>query len=148
MIRWLAMIVASVSIALIAFAGEQSHDLYNDAHAEGVQETRKQPSAEDIFISKLSGCESRNNPSAVNPQDLDGTPSYGRFQFKIKTWKAYVRRYDLWKWRSWEEADYWNSIYAGDMQEVVVRKMLHDSKVNMANEFPDCWRLHRHILGR
>ena len=38
--------------------------------------------AVDNWIGLLSNCESGHNQLAINPMDLDGTPSHGRFQFK------------------------------------------------------------------
>lgn len=90
------------------------------------------------WISKLSACESTNNPLAVNPFDLDGTASHGRFQFKFDTWKFYIQKYKLFNYTDMEDADYWNLIYDGSLQEIVLRNMIHDPEVDFSHEFPAC----------
>ena len=39
-------------------------------------------------MEKLAWCESRGNEKAINPNDV-GSPSYGKYQFKLRTWLAY-----------------------------------------------------------
>lgn len=90
------------------------------------------------WIYTNAGCESHHNQNAVNPVDLDGTPSYGLHQFKFTTFKGYVKKYNLFGWQSWEEADWWNNLMAGDTQELVLRHMIADPEVNLSHEFPDC----------
>lgn len=98
------------------------------------------PNTLDLWIAKLSYCESNDKWTAVNAMDTDGTPSYGRFQFKIGTWKGYIKKYDLFGWETWTEQDYWDTIYDGDKQEIVLRHMIKDPAVRLRNEFPACTR--------
>ncbi len=94
-----------------------------------------------ILIDKLMMCESGGNWEAVNPKDLDGTPSWGLFQFKPSTWKLYVKKYDLWEWQNFDDADWWNTMMNGDLQRIVVEKMFLDKDVRLATrEFPGCSR--------
>lgn len=99
---------------------------------------------------KLRHCESRHNVLALNPNDLDNTPSYSLYQWKPSTWKGYVKKYDLFEWQKWEESDYWNSMYSEWHQEIVVARMFLDPDVNLQHEFPGCSRIHnlRHNYAR
>jgi hypothetical protein len=90
------------------------------------------------YIWNLGDCESGNNQSAINPKDLDGTSSLGRFQFKTGTFKSYIKKYDLFKWREWDKADWANNIRSGIHQETVIRYMILDPDVDWGWEFPDC----------
>lgn len=93
-------------------------------------------------IALLKKCESGGNPNALNPIDLDGTPSYGCFQFKISTWKNYVIKYNLFNWKELEEADWFNTMWSCDLQEIVVEKMFFDPNVKLrTTEFPTCSKL-------
>ena len=86
----------------------------------------------------LGDCESNNIPSAINPNDLDGTPSYGQYQFKIGTFKYYVEKYNLFDWQNWEEDDWWEAIFDGEKQHIVLEHMIEDPEVNFTWEFPWC----------
>src|SRR3990167_8303020 len=59
----------------------------------------------DNWQIELEICESQRNPLAVNPNDIDNTPSFGLYQFKPSTFELFVKKYDLWYWREWDEAD-------------------------------------------
>lgn len=93
------------------------------------------------WIFALGNCESGNKDNALNPSDLDSTPSYGRFQFKIGTFRHFVKKYNLFNWQEWEEADWWNNLWNGQTQEEVLRKMINDPEVNLKHQFPACVRL-------
>jgi len=99
-----------------------------------VETVEVQKDSLDLWLDKLAFCESSNNPLAVNPKDKDGRPKYGLFQFDIETWKMYIKRYNLFNHQDWEDADYWNSIYSRDHQEIVIREMMKNG-VNMSKEF-------------
>jgi len=75
-------------------------------------------------------CESGGNELALNPKDLDGTPSKGKFQFKDCTFNHLSQKYNIAT----------TSIWKGDEQEQILRKMIDDPEINMAHEFPDCVR--------
>ncbi len=87
-----------------------------------------------VWIEKLALCESSNNPLAVNPRDSDARPKYGLFQFDIRTWKFYIKKYNLFHYETWEEADWWNAIYSDYHQEIVLREMIKNG-VNLRKEF-------------
>jgi len=86
----------------------------------------------------LANCESGGNPSALNPMDSDGTPSNGMYQFKRSTWRYFVEKYDLWNWREWDDADWENTMWSGEHQDVVVSLMFMDKEVNLHGQFPKC----------
>ena len=86
------------------------------------------------WIEELALCESSNNPLAINPKDKDNRPKYGLFQFDIETWKMYIKRYKLFNYENWEEADWWNAIYSGYHQEIVLREMIKNN-VGLRKEF-------------
>jgi hypothetical protein len=91
------------------------------------------------LIDQLLMCESSGNQNAINPRDLDGTPSYGLFQFKPSTWKLYVKKYDLFEWERFDEVDWHNTMMNGELQRIVVELMFRDPQVRLrTREFPGC----------
>lgn len=91
------------------------------------------------LIDRLMECESGGNQHALNPVDLDGTPSNGLFQFKRSTWKFYIKKYNLFGWQNFNEADWENTLWVGDLQRIVVERMFVDPDVRLrSREFPDC----------
>lgn len=77
---------------------------------------------------ELRNCESGGNDTALNPKDLDGTPSHGRYQFKDTTFYAYAKKYNI------KVTSYLN----GDEQELLLDQMIQDNDVDLTWEFPDC----------
>lgn len=49
----------------------------------------------DQWILNLGNCESGNNPHKINPKDTDGTPSLGRFQYKVGTFIEMNKKYNV-----------------------------------------------------
>lgn len=47
--------------------------------APPVVEMPKLTHQQEVWIYALEFCESRGNTEAINPKDLDGTPSYGAY---------------------------------------------------------------------
>lgn len=83
----------------------------------------------DKYISSLAQCESSGRWKALNPKDLDGTPSKGEFQFKDYSFNYFSEKYDVAT----------TSIWNGDEQERIVRFMSQDlTKKQWHNQFPDC----------
>lgn len=83
---------------------------------------------QELWLAALEYCESRGIPSAINPNDLDGTPSYGAFQFKPDTFDAFTDEYNL------PERD----LMDADAQRAIVRKMIRDKSVKWEQQFPGC----------
>lgn len=85
---------------------------------------------EALWIAALEWCESRGDPEAVNEEDLDGTPSFGAFQFKPGTFSMFAKAYGI-------EGD----LMDRDAQYAIVRRMLDDRSVNWRQQFPGCVRI-------
>ncbi len=84
----------------------------------------------DTYLDRLEICESGGNPKALNPKDLDGTPSKGAFQFKDTTFTYFSRKYGI------KTTSIWNR----EEQRSLVKRMATDPQVNMKRQFPDCVR--------
>ncbi len=82
----------------------------------------------DSWIHDLRGCESGYHDEALNPKDSDGTRSVGRFQFKDVTFYGFAKKYGI------KVTSVWN----GDEQEQILRRMIPDKSVNFKMQFPDC----------
>lgn len=83
---------------------------------------------QEEWLEDLIHCESRGNPGAINPVDLDGTPSYGLLQFKPSTFTGYRKQYGL------PEAE----LMDPEAQKETVRHMMRDPGVNWNQQFPAC----------
>jgi len=81
------------------------------------------------WLERLILCESSGNPEAVNPVDLDGTPSYGLLQFKPSTFEMFSKAYDI-------EGE----LMDPEAQKAIVRRMMDDPSVRWENQFPWCVR--------
>lgn len=84
--------------------------------------------AQDTWIRALEWCESSGSPKAVNPEDSDGTPSFGAFQFKPTTFDFFKKKYGI---------D--GEIMDRDIQYQIVSQMvLNQDKVHFDKQFPNC----------
>ena len=83
----------------------------------------------EVWLANLEWCESHGIPSAVNPKDNDGTPSFGAFQFKPATFRGYSKKYGL-----------TGSLMDYESQKAIMLRMLDDKDVRWENEFPACIR--------
>ncbi len=98
-------------------------------------------SEEEVLVPKLSHaqmvwsyaleyCESRGNKDAINPKDLDGTPSLGAMQFKPSTLVYFADKYNV--AISTSTMDY-------DSQRAVLEQMiLHKDEIKWSQQFPWC----------
>ncbi len=84
---------------------------------------------QEIWLAALEFCESRGVKTAINPHDLDGTPSYYSFQFKPSTFELYARIYGV-----------KGKISEYESQKEIVSNMIVDKTVNFKQQFPDCTR--------
>lgn len=75
------------------------------------------------FLNKLAFCESSNNPLAINPDDK-GSPSFGLFQYKEKTWEYKIRKYDLLPYAT--DAELMNFIFDEGLQTYLTKRILKD----------------------
>ena len=93
--------------------------------------------AQDVWISSLEWCESKAKPTAINPKDKDGTPSYYSFQFKPYTFKSYGELYGvIEKGLSVEKRA--ELIKSQPLQRKIVENMVNDKKVVWMQQFPGC----------
>lgn len=90
----------------------------------------------------LEWCESRGNNNAINPNDLDNTPSYGVFQFKPETLKYYLYRYEIISpevLNTFEREDFINLSFDREIMYEVLNRMIGEkNKINWEKEFPYC----------
>jgi hypothetical protein len=73
------------------------------------------------ILEKLAFCESRGNENAINPDD-NGSPSYGKYQYKKETWISFLRRYDFFP--EAEDEELMNFIFDGNIQDELTRTIL------------------------
>lgn len=86
--------------------------------------------AQQVWKSALEWCESRGNPDAVNEEDLDGTASYGAWQFKPSTLDYFSEKYGV---------ATSTSVMNRDWQDRVVTQMiLHRDEIKWSQQFPWC----------
>lgn len=125
-------------VAIILLAGIVAVTVWPKAAAEvqEIQEVKvaeaKKPElshSQKVWLGALEWCESRGNPEAINEVDLDGTASYGAFQFKPSTFAFFSAKYGI------EKTDLMNR----DEQYAVVEQMvLHYNEINWERQFPGC----------
>lgn len=89
----------------------------------------------EVWLHALEWCESSGRYDAINEEDLDGTPSYGAYQFKPATFYKYVERYGIEVVR--HQSDLYTFMNYEAQKEIVLR-MMDDPKVRWENEFPWC----------
>lgn len=87
--------------------------------------------AQIIWLARLMVCESGLKVTAINPNDLDNTPSYGLLQFKPSTYAAAAKKYGL-----ASTMDYMNP----EGQVAIVEQWILDGSVTWGKQFPDCVR--------
>lgn len=86
---------------------------------------------QDTWMRALEWCESRGNPEAINPEDLDGTPSYSSWQFKPSTLDYYAEKYSIAT----------TTVMDRNVQEKVLTQMiLHRDEIRWDRQFPACVR--------
>jgi hypothetical protein len=89
--------------------------------------------AQEVWIHALEWCESNGKPTAVNPMDADGTPSYGAFQFKPSTFWHFANRYDV---GITVVSD--SHLDRDNQYEVVAAMVAHRDEIEWHNQFPGC----------
>lgn len=84
---------------------------------------------QQAWLGALEWCESQGKPTAVNPKDSDGTPSYGLLQFKPGSYAYFASLYGLASTTNYRDPD---------EQEQIVTDMILSGKVNLHGQFPAC----------
>lgn len=83
-----------------------------------------------IWLARLMNCESGINEVAINPNDLDNTPSWGILQFKPETLTTFAVKYGL-----------KNELMNAETQvSIVTYWILHPGEIVWEGQFPDCVR--------
>ncbi len=85
--------------------------------------------AQIIWFARLMQCESGLKASAVNPNDLDNTPSYGILQFKPGTFAQGVKDFGLSTTTTYMDAN---------TQVAIVEQWILRGGVNWHHQFPAC----------
>ncbi len=93
---------------------------------------------QETWIRALEWCESNGKTSAINPKDLDNTPSYGSFQFKPDTMYEYGIKYGIWSKQMDKEFFKENLLMNSELQSEIVGQMIFDKRVNFRQQFPAC----------
>jgi hypothetical protein len=91
--------------------------------------------AQTVWKHALEWCESSGRNGAINAVDLDGTPSYGAWQFKPSTFYAYAERYGIDVPTPAADEHSWMDY---ETQSLLVEHMILDPKVRWEREFPHC----------
>jgi len=95
--------------------------------------------AQETWISALEWCESNAKPSAVNPNDSDGTPSYYSYQFKPSTFKGLGEQYGIIS-KGQSDIAIMSLMEDTAIQRAIVRKMIKDTSIDIGTQFPGCVR--------
>ena len=82
---------------------------------------------QEAWLAKLELCESNGNPKAINPNDLDQTPSFGLLQFKPSTFAMFSKAYGV-----------KGELMDPSAQRAIVRRMMDDESVDFRRQFPGC----------
>ena len=88
------------------------------------------------YLVALRWCESRFDDSAINPDDSDHTPSWGRYQYKIGTFLNFGKEYDVIPDTAnltWARKNIMN----GELQEHITVGMIENG-VKLSGQFPAC----------
>ena len=112
----------------------------------GVQEVQASSTSPIIIkiLKDLRSCESTGKDEAINPKDLDGTASYGRYSFKPGTLLEWGKKYHILP--DIEPVEIMNVIMDGELQERILIPELDKNWQNeswWANQFPNCGAKYR-----
>lgn len=139
--RWGLILLALATLVIASqLVGAKITRVTYVAHVEAAVAPEPQMSEalkhrREVWVSALEWCESSGRRGAINENDLDGTPSYGAFQFKPGTFSHYVNKYGIEVKRDKEDLYTFMNYNA---QKEIVNKMIDDPKVRWESEFPWC----------
>ena len=142
-IRWIAIGAAILLLVGLMFPPHAAliTQMPNGAASSGDPVKNK---VIDRIMAELAQCESGNDPDAVNEYDLDGTASYGLYQFKPSTLLAEGMRFGVFS--DIEPAEIMNVIYDRGIQTAVARAMISERGNEQAfwdQQFPGCGEKYR-----
>ncbi len=104
------------------------NEVYNQPFIIKVVERPALTPRQIIWLARLMNCESGIKETAINPNDLDNTPSWGILQFKPATFAAFTTRYSI----SAELMD------AEAQVAIVIEWLLRPGEVDWTRQFPAC----------
>lgn len=110
---------------------KQAYDIVRENRELGIE------TLPATWILALEWCESRGDNSAINEEDLDGTPSYYAFQFKPATFRYYAEQYGIIE-KGLPEAELMNELADFENTRATVWEMMKDPGVNWEQQFPWC----------
>ncbi|HEY1037168.1 MAG TPA: hypothetical protein VGE62_01140 [Candidatus Paceibacterota bacterium] len=85
---------------------------------------------QEKWIDDLEICESSGIPTRINHLDVDGTASYGAFQFKPGTFKDFAKKYGI-----------KGELMDREAQRAIVVEMVKEAdKIKWNRQFPGCVR--------
>lgn len=129
----LAITAVALYILLIPASAKSEGDSGIEASSTPATSTPALLPSQEVWVQSLRQCESSGNDDAINKVDVDGTSSYGRFQFKPGTYQALIKRYAL--------ATSTN-VLNGQEQEQIVDRMVLDKSISNHEweyrQFPYC----------
>lgn len=114
---------------------KEAYDLVLENRSLGIK------SNPETWILALEWCESRGNNTAVNAEDLDGTPSYYAFQFKPGTFRGYAEKYGIIE-KGLSDRELMNELADYSKTRATVWEMMQDSSVKWETQFPWCVKKH------
>lgn len=150
-------IVAVIASAFVVLSMTGSQNATEPAQAP--QKLHETPRIEEILnsvqnprtraiLTDLVHCESSGNPEAINPKDLDGTPSHGCLQFKPGTLYGFGKEAGLFP--DMEPGEIYNVLYDPELQiEVAVymiEKYGHEQKF-WDQQWPGCSKKYHYWKG-
>ncbi len=131
--RWIVFIaiLLSISIATRLTAVDVAPITLDLQYHKAIEVEQKDllTNRQRAWFYALMWCESKANPNALNPKDLDNTPSYGLFQFKPGTFRGYMKEYKLGTSTNYKDPG---------LQSKIVEQMIYRGGVNFNQQFPAC----------
>lgn len=129
-----------IALLLILIAAIQRDNEPKYTPAQVPQKAHQLTHQQETWVSALEWCESRGNPTAVNPKDRDGTPSYYSFQFKPETFLSFGKLYGIIPKDTTLDNVKDTLIKDTKMQRSIVERMVLDQSVELIGQFPECVR--------
>lgn len=119
-------LVVLALIALYIFPTEAEYKV--ETIVETVHIPKGLTPAQIIWLAQLMDCESGINRNAINPNDLDNTPSHGILQFKTQTFDNFTVKYGI-------EGELMD---AEAQVAIVTYWLLNPDEITWGQQFPAC----------
>ena len=130
-------IVSTAIVALILLVGFVPNEISVEVPPPVEEPEPTLSHAQEVWTYALEWCESRGIPRAINPEDLDGTPSYSSWQFKPSTLWYFAEKYGIQVPETDEEKEI--ALMSREYQFSVLKQMvLHKEQIRWDRQFPWC----------